>query len=310
MIYIPKEGIPQKDRKILEEIRYMENKYFTFDDPVPFCGLKIYPVSVREYNTFLMLSDCFLLNKNDDPAGISKSHLDYLLGKLSDEEEGQLWSFKFSKLLEMIFKLEDGLRCTSCGRFISYSDFLKKINQGMDAAEAISCECGKGHYQYIIRYTQDEKTKKRKLVIDGHDITANDFNLLRRIPLYQNMPDYKDDSWVHPEMRAEQAQRQEILSRKEGGVHASLERKIVCVSAKSNYKISEIYNMPMRKFIMLLEVIDDAITYETSRIGLMSGMVSMKGGLEHWVYKKEKSMYGTSTGMEEYIGKINSANGG
>lgn len=310
LIYIPKEGIPQKDRKILEEIKYMENKFFTYDDPVPFCGLNIYPVTVRDYNNFLILSDCFLLNKNDDPNGISKTHLDYLLEKLKNGEDGPLWSFKFCKLLEMIFHLQDGLKCEKCNKIISYEEYFKMIDEfNKKQRSSADCECG-GKLQYIIRYGTEEKTKRKKLIIDGHEISSKDFNLLRRIPLYQNMPDYHDDSWVHPEIRADQAKRQEILAKKEGPNQANLERKIICVAAKSNYKIDEIYNLPMRKFIMLLGVIDDAITYETTRIGLMTGMVSAKGPIDHWVYKKEKGMYGAATDAEDYVGKIKSINGG
>ena len=39
MIYIPKEGMPAKDVKILEEVQGYESSYFTFDKPIPFCGL-------------------------------------------------------------------------------------------------------------------------------------------------------------------------------------------------------------------------------------------------------------------------------
>ena len=108
MIYIPKEGMPAKDVKILEEVREYESKYFTFDTPIPFCGLTLFPVSVRNYNLFLMVSDCFTLNKNDDPKGIKKTHLEYLIDKMQDKEEGLIWSFRFSTLVELIFHVKVG----------------------------------------------------------------------------------------------------------------------------------------------------------------------------------------------------------
>ena len=51
--------------------------------------------------------------------------------------------------------------------------------------------------------------------------------------------------------------------------------------------------MTIRKFLMLLSAIDDAMNYECTRIGLMTGMVSMKEPVEHWIYKKESDdLYG------------------
>jgi hypothetical protein len=81
-------AMSKKDREILEEIEYLQERYFAFDEPVPFCGLFLYPLKVRNYNEFLSTNACFLLNKNDDPEGIALSHLDYFLGKLRGKEEG------------------------------------------------------------------------------------------------------------------------------------------------------------------------------------------------------------------------------
>lgn len=315
MITIPKEGVPQKDRKILEEIKILEEKYFTFDMPVPFCGMKVYPVTVRDYTNFLIVSDCFLLNKNETAEGIRSTHLEYLLKKMTNEEDGRLWSFKFSNLIEMVFHIKNGMKCRECGKVISFEEYfdqLKKLNANHKEGEPIvgvKCECG-GGFNEVIGFDTDEKTKKKRLIVDGNVISSKDYDLLRKLCIYQNMPDYHDDSWVHPEIKADQAKKNEILAKKDGPNMANLERKIVCVAAKSAYKVNEIYDMTMRKFIMLLGVIDDAITYETTRIGLMTGLVSHKGPIDHWVYKKDKGMYGSAVDADDYVGKINQANGG
>jgi hypothetical protein len=143
--------------------------------------------------------------------------------------------------------------------------------------------------QEVISFKTDEKGK-RILVVDGHEINGEDFMRLRKIVLYQNLPDFKDDSWVDRAVREDQKAKQELLSKDMGS--ASIEKKIVCVSAVSNYKIDELYDLPIRKFLMLLTSIDDVITYATNRIGSMNGFVKMKNPPEHWIYKKEKGMYG------------------
>lgn len=310
MIYIPPKGMPAKDKKILEEIKGYEESYFAFDEPIPFCGLKLYPVAVRNYNAFLITSSCFTLNKNDDPEGITQTHLNYLLNKIQDPKEGQLWGYKFSKLLEMIFHLQNGYRCEQCGEFMSWGDYIKKLSeQKNNPVPNVVCDkCG-GRLLPTIRYGTEEKTKKKKLIIDGHDISSKDFDILRRLALYQNLPDYRDDSWVHPEVRADQEAKQRLLAIKSGGATASLERKICCVSAKSCYKISDIFEMPMRKFQILFDAIDSAMTYEAQIVGKMTGMFSSKAPVDHWVYKKEKGLYDAATSMDEYASKIGQANG-
>ena len=57
--------MPESEKKILEEVEYLRDKYFTYDEPVPFCGLYLYPVSVRNYNEFMTSNACLLLNKNE-----------------------------------------------------------------------------------------------------------------------------------------------------------------------------------------------------------------------------------------------------
>ena len=310
MIYIPKEGMPQKDKKILEEIKTYEDSYFAFDEPIPFCGLKLYPVTVRNYNRFLVTSTCFTLNKNEDPKWIAKTHLDYLLGKMQDQEEGRVWSFKFSTLLELIFHIQNGLKCDKCGKLMSFEEYVRlaaaEENQGKNILE---CECG-GIFREMIRYGTDEKTKKKKLIIDGHVISSKDFDMLRRLALYQNLPDYRDDSWVHPEVKADQEAKQRLLAAKSGGATASLERKICCTSAKTCYKISDIFDMPMRKFLILFDAVDSAMTYEAQMLGRMTGMFASKSPIDHWVYKKEKGIYDAAVDADSYTGQIANANNG
>ena len=64
---------------------------------------------------------------------------------------------------------------------------------------------------------------------------------------YQNLPDFKDDSWADKAIRDDQAKRAEILSKDSG--KASLERKMLCVVASTGIDISKIYDMSIRKFI-------------------------------------------------------------
>ena len=288
--------MPESEKKILEEVEYLRDKYFTYDEPVPFCGLYLYPVSVRNYNEFMTSNACLLLNKNDDPMGIKFTHLDYLLSKISDEKEGVLWSMRFSKIIELCFHILPGMKCSKCGKYIPYDQFfteerVKLYQEGTDEdrKKFFDCDCGEGKMVASLDQKKDEKSNKTVLLIDGHEIDSNNFNKLRKFILYQNLPDFKDDSWADKAIRDDQAKRAEILSKDSG--KASLERKMLCVVASTGIDISKIYDMSIRKFIALLGVINDYTEYKATKVGLMSGMVSLKNGqkIDHWIYTKEKS---------------------
>ena len=288
--------MPESEKKILEEVEYLRDKYFTYDEPVPFCGLYLYPVSVRNYNEFMTSNACLLLNKNDDPMGIKFTHLDYLLSKISDEKEGVLWSMRFSKIIELCFHILPGMKCSKCGKYIPYDQFfteerVKLYQEGTDEdrKKFFDCDCGEGKMIASLDQKKDEKSNKTVLLIDGHEIDYVNFNKMRKYILYQNLPDFKDDSWADKAIRDDQAKRAEILSKDSG--KASLERKMLCVVASTGIDISKIYDMSIRKFITLLGVINDYTEYKATKVGLMSGMVSLKKGqkIDHWIYTKEKS---------------------
>lgn len=288
--------MPESEKKILEEVEYLRDKYFTYDEPVPFCGLYLYPVSVRNYNEFMTSNACLLLNKNDDPMGIKFTHLDYLLSKVSDEKEGVLWSMRLSKIIELCFHILPGMKCSKCGKYISYDQFftedrVKLYQEGTDEdrKKFFDCDCGEGKMVASLDQKKDEKTNKTVLLIDGHEIDYVNFNKMRKYILYQNLPDFKDDSWADKAIRDDQAKRAEILSKDSG--KASLERKMLCVVAATGIDISKIYDMSIRKFTALLGVINDYTEYKATKVGLMSGMVSLKKGqkIDHWIYTKEKS---------------------
>ena len=107
-------------------------------------------------------------------------------------------------------------------------------------------------------------------------------------------------------IRDDQAAKNEIMSRDSG--NATIERKILCICAATSYKLKDVYEMSIRQFVSLLGVINDLIEYKITKAGLMSGMVSLKKGqtIDHWIYKKEKGMYGSAVDADALTQKINS----
>lgn len=299
--------MPESEKKILEEVDYFRDKYFTYDLPVPFNKLTLYPVSIKDYNEFLSSSACLTLNKNDDVAGIRMTNIDYLLSKMQDEKEGPMWSLRFTKIIELCLHIKSGLKCPKCGKFMSFEEFYIKYEDEsiIDKNSILNCECG-GKYQETIKFKENEKGKKI-FVFDGIEVDNQTFNKLRKYIMYQNLPDYKDDSWVDKAIRDDQAAKNELKSR--GSGTASLERKIIGVCVNTHWKIEEVMNMTIRKFLMVLGMVDDIMNYTITRTGLMSGFASLPKGetVEHWLYKKDEGLYGKAMDMDTYTSQIKNA---
>ena len=298
---------------IAKELMVYESQYFREDKPVPFCGLYIYPCIVRDMETFYLCTECLTLNRKESKEGLRMNNLQFLLAQTQKpKEEGSFWSFKIQKLFELVFHIENGLKCLNpeCGHVIKYDsvEFIQyiqkvqelqsKIEQGQQISEEetprlVCPECGNSEFLEMIKIITDPETKKPYLLINGQKIVSKDFDRLKEIVLFQNMPDYRDDSWVDPELKKDYNTRMELLRRK-NDAHATLEKKVVALSITTNLKIEEIFEMSIRKFTTALSLVDDLINYKIMKTAAMSGFVQMPEGktIEHWLYKPEKDMYG------------------
>lgn len=301
------------DTAIAEEIKQYERFYFREDKPVPFGKLKLYPATVKDYDQFMLASSCLTLNKNETVEGIRMTNLDFLLSKLTDKQEGQLWSYKLHSLFTIIFHLKNGIKCKKCGHVVEYDSeefqtFIQQIkefsqnltNQQSEAQipQLVCSECHNSDEKDFVEMIKIIKNPKGKydLFVNEQQITSQDFNRLRLIIMYQNFIDYQDDSWVDPDLKKDYEERLEIEAKAKQGATATLERKVVGLAMNSNFKFDEIFDMTIRKFTIALGMIDDLINYKTVRNAQMSGLVSFPKDykIEHWLYKVPKDMYGDS----------------
>lgn len=315
----PKYG--QLDADMVAMLRSYEIRYFREDLPVPFAdGLLIYPATVRDFEEFANCSSCLTLNKNNDPEGIRMSNLDYLLAQAARKDaEGQVWIYRIHRLFSIIFHVKDGYECLECHNTLAYDSpevtkFMKECTAFVAALEkslaqnsdeppkeeetppepTLTCpSCGKEHFRHAISITEDPTTHKRQLAIHGHVITKKEFNQLRQIVLFQNFPDYVDDSWVDPELKKDRDEKMQ-LEQRSNDLHASIEKKVVCLSVTTNYKFDEIFNMSIRKFTMALSTVDDLINYKLLKQAQYSGFSGLPKNfkVDHWIYKPNKDMYG------------------
>lgn len=298
---------PDLKKELVDELMMLDRDYFQLDKPVPFIkGLTLYPVNIKYYDEFLACTACLTLNRLEDSEGIMLNNIGYLIKKMTEQGiQGAVWAAQFSRLCELVFNITNGIRCTKCGKVHSHSLIMALTEE---QRKDFHCDCGSQDFEGVIRCRNNPETKKPEIIVMGIPITSKDFDRLRQIVMYQNLPDFKDDSWVDPDVKEDQRAKQELLAKKNKGGNATLERKIVCVSAKTSYKIQELYELSIRKFLMLLSAVDDAMTYETTRIGLMTGMVSTKEPLQHWIYKSEdEDLYGAAVDAQVFKDSVSNA---
>lgn len=342
-------GLDEKYKGVQEsvarELAEDEIKYFREDLPVPFCGMNIYPAKVREYERFMDATSCLTLDKNISADGVGKTNLEFLISKtqVPDQKEAAMWSYRINSLLEICFHEKNGYKCPQCGHFVEidsdeYNTLVQKKNEELQSLivqhpelfadtgkvkeilkglASMKCPvCAEKESDplkvptlYAMFVIRQNEAGKLELVIDNKNvISSKDFNRFRYIVLFQNFPDYRDESWVDPALRADHQAKLEIES-KRNNLHASLERKVVALSINSNYKISEIYDMPIRKFTLALSLVNELIDYKIMKTAATSGFVKLEKGqkIEHWLYKDDKDMYGDYKSLDSVtsaMGKV------
>lgn len=248
-----KENIKYKGLKteIASEIEGYENTYFREDKPIPFVGdLFIYPATMRDYELFTMCTSCLTLNKNEVKEGIRMSNLEFLLFKMrEDTEEGKILSYKLQKLIEIIFHIHNGIKCTKCNHVIDYKSvelmqYVQVVSEAREKGESappMKCsQCGGTEWIDMIKFGIDPVKNKPVLFVNGQMVKAKDFDRLRQIVLFQNFPDYRDDSWVDPAIKKDYQEKLKIQAQKSGNANASVEDKMVALTVTTHYDFDQL----------------------------------------------------------------------
>lgn len=214
------------------------NYYHTFDKPVPYKNLLIYPVKVKDYYEFSFYMNSLMLEKNsikDNPElairAISMSYFQYMV-EIADEENKLLYLF-------------DGL--------------LRLVLDKRDA---------------VIRFGFLDKNKPF-FSIDGEIYTSSDFDEIRLIISEQNMvslPDFKIQKQVRETMEEARRFKQKVSNSK----LASFEEQLMAISLYWGMELEKVYEMPIRKFFMAIKRANQMIMSNIYLTASMSGFVTFK----------------------------------
>lgn len=226
-------------------------KYFVYDEPIPYKELLISPVKMKDYLEFHIAINCLLIDKNSipDPKIISMSYLDFLFYMIDNDTNGQYYSLMLVELLRLCLNLQSEQ----------------------------------------IKYKYDENNKV-KLILNENQIDKDDFEEIKNIILFQNIPTY-DDTYIDPEVEKALKDAENFMNKNKKKM-ASLEDQIVCVMiALHETDETKIHNLTIRKFSKILERYDYKLHYQIYKSAEMGGVVTFKQEIDHWMCDLRKGKY-------------------
>lgn len=300
--------------ELRQKLDFYEKYYFALDEPVPFRqDIKVYPVLVKDYYKFYSLLPCLTMDKNvkkikvvdeetgmekeqtvSNPLGMSMSYMSYLCEMMMDNEFGPALTPQVTALLEMVLHIENGLFCPNCHSEkskVSINELvedLRKYDNEMDKIayyqqKTICPECGERLREvYSIR----DNGKIKKFCIGDYECSSKDFDELIGIITHYNILGYDDDEYIDPDLKADLDLKKKLQNKDYES--PTLEKQIVVVALNSGRTYDDIKNMTIRKLTFMLKMIDSQMNYQMMTTASMSGFVTFKGDIPHYLYSNDK----------------------
>ena len=250
------------------------DRYLIFDDPIPYKDLLLYPVKIRDYMLLLTLASCLMLEKNSirDPVlAVKAISMSYLEYLFFvANPENQLISL-FAGLLGLVLgKKED-------------KDF-------------------------IINYWFD-KNGKPFFKIDSTIYNSDDFDQIREIIAEQNGLELPNEK-IQKDVRDKMEEARRFKQRMNKSKSASFEEQIVALSLYSGIDLEKLYNITVRKFVMMIRRTNHMIMSNIYLTASMSGFVTFKSKdiLRPWIadLEEEDKYSDVKIDLEDMKKKINS----
>lgn len=251
------------------DINFLREAYFTFDKPVPYklksgSILQVAPVLLEDSMIFTSSYGILDIDKNlsTEVEVIQMSYLQFLMDRV-----------------------------------------LPTIEHAKQQLVNLCILCLGFEFPYM---TTDEKNKP--ILIDfakkededepyvRHIITAKEFDDIKRIILYQNLPNF-DDEYINPELKANMDEYDRLKNK--NVVQPTLERRMAIIASHTGISNIEQRSMTLRAHTSLFTEVVGEVEYMTTKpISLYAG----KSENVQWIFQKVKGKY------DEYITSVEKFN--
>lgn len=280
----------------MDNIKEYIESYVAFGKAIPYNGLKIRPILVKDFYQFRDAQNVLKIDKN----------------KIPDIEIIQMTYLRFLMLLMVEHKelVEDFLIIMSLCLGATYRRELR--NTDFEPNELLTQQIRKDEYQIIINgwnvgFRVCDNQTWLQLYTDGDMVEINDsqFNDLKSIILFQNIYEY-DDMEMSDDFRRVVEEYYAIKNK--DIIIPTLEDRMMAVAISSSYKLEELYELPLRLFDALFEYSVEKLEYQVNKLIVNLAQGEIKGfKLSHWVYKTKKDKYSEIfTDAQELVKKVTS----
>ena len=234
------------------DLDYLAKAYFYFDEPVPYKlddehTIYINPISVRDSQFFLDSVDLLTVDKNSLPDPVI-IQMSYLQFILDVLLQGDMKKVNMQKMQNLL------ILC-------------------LDMKHPIAHKNEKGK-PYLVEGDNE------------YQITHKQFDDIKRIILYQNIPHF-DDTYINPEAKA--AMNQIDILKSQDYEDMTIERKMAIIMSHTGVLKKDQLDMTYRSHCLLYEEVCGEVEFTTTRpVALFGG----KGKeLPHWIYRKKKNKF-------------------
>lgn len=249
-------------------------QYLTFDLPVPYRNILIYPATVRDYFTFNFYSQCLTVEKNliPDSKIISMTELQYLY-YASETDEKTPYVLFLDRLFSICLKDDE-----------SFENIMESVKR--------------------YGYRQD---KTPFFTIGEEKYTSEDFEEIKQIIVKQNLIELPDEN-ISKKVRDSLEKAREYKNKILGNTPATLEDYIISLAAVTGWNVNDIYSMSIRKFLLSIKRLDIYVHYKIFLAASLSGMVEFKDKsiIKHWLngLEEEGKYSDVSVDLESIQNKV------
>lgn len=246
---------------MVENIEKLYNTQFLWDEPVEYKGITLYPVTCKDIQDFFSCVNCLLYDPLRYNSMISTLPRLYFITDILNHQDDAEYIMQNEFLFAM---------------FICFQKLLKLIlgeNQEFNFME----NKGKWYLQ-IIKHNEG---------IDDISINvrAKDFDVLREIILHQNGVDY-DDTFIHEDIRKWIEEQESLDESSQSTIEDYMEAFMMQIGSCN---IETYKKVTIRRFNRIVDKILSRENYNIQKTASMSGFVTFKGKIDHWLSTNHKN---------------------
>ena len=269
----------------MDNIAEYVERYRTFDEPVPFNGVLIYPIKVRDYFDFIACIDILKIEKNKVPdiEIIQMSYLAFVLRLIVDED---IYRRHFVDICKLCFHIETGDEFT-IDRF--------------DHDQVLYCKDGDVEIFYINGYNIKFIQQGTNVVFYINDtaINGSDFDKIIDVICYLNFPNYDNEEMSEDFKRV----MEEYYTLKNKNIKPpTLEEQIIAVMGQTGMSKNKLIDETIYTLQAMVDSLIGKTDYMVQHIYRSHTMTDKKlPDIEHWLIKSNKDKYAdVFSDLEEY----------